>query len=374
MKKSLCFLLSLLLILAVLSGCSRSGKRISATFSVSEDREFGGVNIDAGVEEFSAAFPARFGDSVDARFSNGFVLEDIPFYDGYYEKVNYPVLLIYPGEFIQFAFCAGDSMWAATGCREGDTVTITVREPGKYLDRQNVMASVYVDDRAAFSGDEVFANFRPLVGGKLRENFLYRGVSPVNNTHLRAYTTNSLLEQHGIAYVLDLSDSEESFASYRAKDDFRSDYAAALHDAGNMALLSLSASYRSEAYARSLADGLRDLSAHQGPYYIHCTEGKDRTGFVCLLLEALAGASFEELEADYMKTYDNYYGISRESEPAKYEALRELRFLDLLHWLADVPEGTELSGMDFSRAAGNYLTAAGMTENEIAALLAAVTE
>lgn len=33
----------------------------------------------------------------------------------------------------------------------------------------------------------------------------------------------------------------------------------------------------------------------QGPVYIHCTEGKERTGFVCVLLEALAGASYDEI-------------------------------------------------------------------------------
>ena len=65
----------------------------------------------------------------------------------------------------------------------------------------------------------------------------------------------------------------------------------------------------------SLAEGLRDLIEHKGPYYISCTEGKDRTGFVCLLLEALAGATFDEIETDYMKTYENYYGITKQSEP-----------------------------------------------------------
>ena len=373
MKKFLCLLFALILLFSVLTGCVNGGK-ISATFKVCEDKSFGGVNIDASPEEFAAAFPAQFGDSVDAHFSSGFVLEDIPFYDGYYEKVNHPVLLIYPGEYIQFAYCSGDSMWDISGCAEGDTVTISVREPGKYLDRQNAMASVYVDDRAAFDSDEAFANFRPMVGGKLRENWLFRGVSPVNNTHLRAYTANSFLEKNGIAYVLDLSDTEESFTSYREKDDFLSDYTAALHDSGNIALLGLSASYRSDAYRRSLAEGLRDLTAHEGPFYIHCTEGKDRTGFVCLLLEALAGASFDEIETDYMKTYDNYYGISKQSDPAKYDALKELRLMDMLLWLTDLPEGTDLRGMSFAEAAAGYLSAAGMTDPEIAALVAAITE
>ena len=375
-KKIFCLLLALILL--AFSDCSADGvsdmKSTCVTFNVCEDTEFGGVNINASPEEFSTAFSAQFGDSVDVHFSNGFVLEDIPYYNGYYERVNRPVLVNYPGVYIQLAYCSGNPMWKISGSAEGDTVTLSVREPGKYLDRQNAMASVYVDDRAAFDSDETFANFRPMIGGKLRENWLFRGGSPANDLHLRAETTDSLLEKNVIAYVLDLADTEKSFAGYLAKDDFRSDYTAALYESGNIALLGLNAGYRSDAFMASLTKGLRDLTEHEGPYYIHCTEGKDRTGFVCLLLEALAGASFDEIETDYMKTYENYYGITKQSEPAKYEALKELRLLDMLEWLADVPEGTELSGMDFTKAAENYLSDAGMTDPEIAALVAAITE
>ena len=47
------------------------------------------------------------------------------------------------------------------------------------------------------------------------------------------------------------------------------------------------------------------MTGQEGPCYIHCTEGKDRTGFVCLLLEALCGANYGELRDDYMTTYAN---------------------------------------------------------------------
>ena len=376
MKKIICLLFVFLL--SVSSGCAANGdsgmKNTSATFRVSEDTEFGGVNIDASPEEFSAAFPAQFGDSVDAHLSNGFILEDIPFYNGFYERVNQPVLVNYPGLYIQLGYCSGDPMWDVLGCTEGDTVTLSVRERGKYLDRQNAMSSVYVNDRAAFDSDETFANFRPITGGKLVKNRLFRGASPVNNVHLRAETADSLLEKNEIAYVLDLADTEELFAGYLAEDDFESDYTAGLYESGNVALLGLSASYRSDSFMSSLAEGLRDMTEHAGPYYINCTEGKDRTGFVCVLLEALAGASFEEIESDYMKTYENYYDITRQSSPDKYEAFKELRLLDMLEWLADVPEGTELGGTDFTKAAENYLSDAGMTGQEIAALKAALTE
>ena len=34
----------------------------------------------------------------------------------------------------------------------------------------------------------------------------------------------------------------------------------------------------------------REMMKKEGPFYIHCTEGKDRGGFVSLMLEALSGA------------------------------------------------------------------------------------
>jgi len=52
----------------------------------------------------------------------------------------------------------------------------------------------------------------------------------------------------------------------------------------------------------------RFIIANDGPYLIHCTEGKDRAGFVSAVLEALMGADLQEIVADYMKSYENYYG------------------------------------------------------------------
>ena len=36
---------------------------------------------------------------------------------------------------------------------------------------------------------------------------------------------------------------------------------------------------------------------------------------MCLLFESALGASFQEPESDFMKTYENYYGITKEKTP-----------------------------------------------------------
>ena len=345
----------------------------SATFPIVEDTEFGAVKIDVSQEKF-AALDAEFGDSFDAYFSNGFVLEDFPYYDGFYERVGHYVAANYLKTDISIAFCFGGKMWETAGCAAGDTVTLTVREKGKYLSRQNTMSCAYVNDRDAFDSDETFANFRAMSGGKLRKDTFFRGTSPFNDVFRRAATADSLLKKNGIRFMLNLSDNEKRLDSYRENEDFASKYAASLAAEGEIELVGLDASYRGDAFKKALERGLLAMTEHEGPYYIHCTEGKDRTGFVCLLLEALADASYEEIEADYMKSYDNYYGITKESDPARYDALKELRIHDVLWWMADLPDDTDLSGMHFKEAAENYLRSAGMTDEEIGKLESFLTE
>ena len=106
------------------------------------------------------------------------------------------------------------------------------------------------------------------------------------------------------------------------------------------------------------------MAEQPGPYLVHCTEGKDRTGYVCMLLEALCGASYDELETDYMLTYDNYYGITKESDPEKYDAIAESVFLPMLQSLAG-NTGDGLRNADYSVCARQVLLAGGMTQEQI---------
>lgn len=51
------------------------------------------------------------------------------------------------------------------------------------------------------------------------------------------------------------------------------------------------------------------MADHEGPYLIHCNEGKDRAGFTAAILECLMGADVGQVIYDYMLTYYNYYGV-----------------------------------------------------------------
>ena len=89
----------------------------------------------------------------------------------------------------------------------------------------------------------------------------------------------SKLREHGIRCVLDLADSPEEAEAFMAEPDFESEYYRALYEEGNVICLDLSASYRSAGFMEKLTENLREMMKKEGPFYIHCTEGKDRCCF-----------------------------------------------------------------------------------------------
>ena len=97
-------------------------------------------------------------------------------------------------------------------------------------------------------------------------------------------------------------------------------------------------------------------------------------GFVCMLVEALAGASYDEMCADYMKTYENYYGITLSGTPDRYAAVAKLYFDGFAEFLLDTTNGDEIVSGNYKQAATNYLLDAGMTLDEIVQLTALISK
>lgn len=122
-----------------------------------------------------------------------------------------------------------------------------------------------------------------------------------------------------------------------------------------------------EDFGQKLAEGLRFIIKNDGPYLIHCTEGKDRAGFVSAVLESLMGATYDEVVADYMTTYENYYKVEKGSE--QYKAIAESNIItSLITTVCQYEKGTDISKVDLAKAAENYLKRIGMTSSEIKSL------
>ena len=376
MKKSVWVILLIGCILCSAFGCAnKSSDPVpqAADCAILHEEEFGGVYVDLTIDAFNQLGFA-YGDAVDVTFSNGYSLSGIPYYNGYYTQTGEPLVVAYPGyPYVKVCINNGDDLYMLAGLKETDTVTVTRSAQGTFADIQDARDIHYRDERERFSSDAVFANFRSVKVGNLKENALYRSASPCDNQHNRAGYVDALCQEAGIRCIVNLADTEEKIQKYITAADFNSPHFLSLYNEGDVLLLTLNMNYSSEDFRAKVANGLIAMTEHEGPYLVHCTEGKDRTGFVCMLLEMFCGASYDEIVSDYMITYDNYYGITKEFDPKRYEVIVENVLLPMLNSVIG-DASVDPKTADLSVYAERFLRNAGMTDAQIAALRAALTE
>ena len=245
---------------------------------------------------------------------------------------------------------------------EDISLLLTLTGKGEYRDEWLIHQLSRTDNREDYSSDAAFANFREIKGGKIGEGALFRSSSPINNEIGRAKYADALVKENGIRTVMNLADSEESILSYMEKEDFASPYYASLFENGDVIALNMGVSFKTREFQASLSEGLTFLASKEGPYLVHCTEGKDRAGFTSALLSALMGLTYQEIVEDYMTTYENYYHIEKGSE--QYEAVKKSNIDSMLSFIASV-ESDKLSQVDLSLKAEEFLLAIGMEEETV---------
>ena len=245
---------------------------------------------------------------------------------------------------------------------EDISLLLTLTGKGEYRDEWLIHQLSRTDNREDYSSDAAFANFREIKGGKIGEGALFRSSSPINNEIGRAKYADALVKENGIRTVMNLADSEESILSYMEKEDFASPYYASLFENGDVIALNMGVSFKTREFQASLSEGLTFLASKEGPYLVHCTEGKDRAGFTSALLSALMGLTYQEIVEDYMTTYENYYHIEKGSE--QYEAVKKSNIDSMLSFIASV-ESDKLSQVDLSLKAEEFLLAIGMEEDTV---------
>lgn len=359
----------LLTIFIVVFLCGCKNNTISFSGASFEESEFNGLYIHKTVDElYDLGFTC--GDSVNVVFSNDFRVDDIPLCSGYYTKAGEPLLVAYPGyTYPELSYNNGPDVSETTNITEKDTVKVELNEKGKYLDLENAMSVRASLDRNTYDSDETFGNFRPLTGGNINSSLLYRSASPCVDTYHRASYVSKLCDKYHINTFIDLSDSKEDIKNHYDNKDVDVSYWRSVYDRGNICCLDMSANYRSEDFKTKLVKGLKYIIDNDGPFLIHCVEGKDRTGFVCLLLEALCEANIEELEYDYMITYSNYYGVDKVNKPDMYKAYYDNRLVDFLTYLTGKESIEIIETLDIYNGAVDYLLSAGMNIKEINMLI-----
>ena len=383
----------LVLALLILSLCACQKKKEEsnpsiADYPIEHEMEYGGVYIKIAIDDFNA-LGFSFGDSIDLTFDNGRKLEDIPYYNGYYVDAGEPLLIGYPGyEYIKATINYGQDLWDEFSLKvpanveglwkkavleEHNTATITLHEKGKYLPIQEASDIHYFDERERYDSDAMFANFRSMNLGKLKRDVIYRSASPCDNQHNRAPYVDALIREAGVNTILDLADNEVKIEKYIARDDFASPYFLSLYDSDQVIPIALNMNHLSDDFGMKIVQGFNLMAEKEGPYLIHCTEGKDRTGFVAMLIEALAKASYKEIEADYMKTYANYYRIDKSNDKEKYQIILERNLDGMIAFMVN-DAGIDFKNCDLSIYAENYLQRCGMSEEQIQALKGCLME
>lgn len=370
MKKILASII-LLFSLILLPSCGN--KLCVKDLKVIHEEEFGGIYLTKTIEDFNA-LGFSFGDSVNITFSNGYKLKDLPYYSGYYVDADEKLLVGYPGyDYIKAAINYGDDLFTVANLKETDTATITLNKKAKYLDIQTSLDIHYYDEREKYTTDSEFANYREIKVGNIKEGILYRSASPCDNKHKRASFTDKLMEESNVNFIMNLADTPEKIQSYIQMDDFNSPYFLSLYQRNMLFLmetsnsddkvipLAMNMNYKSDEFREKIALGFTNMSKTDGAYLIHCLEGKDRTGFVCMVIEALMHATYQEMVDDYMLTYDNYYGIDINDK--RYEVIKKRNIDSMLMFISNK---TKLDkDMDYSDAAKTYLLNGGMTIEDI---------
>lgn len=152
----------------------------------------------------------------------------------------------------------------------------------------------------------------------------------------------------GIATAVNTSDCRLRFRNFKG---FRDTHYAALGERNQVAL-NMGHDYPSQAFLEDMYNGLDFISERPGPYLIHGTQGAERTGYVCMVLEALMGASKEELLDDYLRSYEEYFRMAKGSEG--WNAARKQAVDNLLTFTGAADEDA-LAGLDLAQATRAYL-------------------
>lgn len=242
------------------------------------------------------------------------------------------------------------------GVAEPVAVSIAMKEPGGYYSQWVTHQLTRSDSREDYPllTDAEYANFREVTAGDIAPGRLYRSSSPVNPEINRNTYADAAAKAAGVKAIVNLTDSEETLAAFAGCAD--SCYTGQAHIA-----LNLDVDFTAEAFREGLAAGLRFMAEQDGPYLIHCNQGKDRVGFMAAILECLAGADEAAVVADYMITYYNYNGVQPGTE--QYEVIAESNIRSSLRTAFGLET---LQGADLRQCAEEYLRGLGLTEAEIA--------
>ena len=201
--------------------------------------------------------------------------------------------------------------------------------------------------------DSEFANFRMIRTSGIAEGKLFRSSSPVSTWSERNAIADRLSRENGIKTFINLADSDSGMRKHEG-------YEGSYYSTQKIIGLNLGMKYKSRDFRRSLARGIHFMAVNNPPYLIHCSLGKDRAGFVCAVVESLAGASWPEIAGDYMLSFYNYFGILPGSKEYDFVLSNEI-----MRFLSEDFGVKNLSAVNLAECAEKYLRGIGVSQQDI---------
>ncbi len=206
--------------------------------------------------------------------------------------------------------------------------------------------------------DAEFANFREVKTTGIAEGKLYRSSSPINDWGNRHLIADELSQEHGIKTFINLVDSNEGMRSYKG-------FAQTYYSGQAAIALNMNLKFLSKDFQNKVARGVKFIARNEPPFLIHCNLGKDRTGLFCAIIEALMGATPDEISEDYATSFYNYFGVKLYSSDYYFVVNNEIR-----PFLASILGVKDIDNVNLPAAAERYLLRVGVSAEEIKSIRA----
>ncbi len=334
------------------------------TGTVLDVSKYGNITTSINLDDFkSAGF--ELGDILKIKVNDN--LLTAPYGDNYSNVDNRKEIILADKENGKIMVAINMGNFSKTyGAVKGTSISFAMDDKEGYKDEYEIRSidKYRTNIREDYESDEVFANFREISMGNIVKETLYRSSSPINPEIGRASYADKLLKKHRINTVINLADSKEELESYFEQDNFNSPYYKELYENGKVIFLNMGVDFESEDFQNKLRRGFKFLSENEGPFLVHCNEGKDRAGFASIVLEALMGASVDEIKEDYMTTYENFYFVKKGTK--QYDKIAESNVLKSLKMISGVEKEEELYKINLAEKTEEYLeNIIGLTKEEI---------
>ncbi len=240
----------------------------------------------------------------------------------------------FPGETIMTLALANASFSDRVGGKVGDRIVITMKQKGGYKEQNDKYKFNFSNNRSDYDSDEMFANFYPIECSGMKPGVLYRSSSPLmeSDNPSRYEYADRLARKAGIRTIFTFAHSEEQWKKALASGRGYGEYCKELYDEGNISFNKSAMDIFLDKEAIKIGEAMRRMLESEPPFLIHCQIGRDRTGIVTMILQTLAGATYEEVESSYMKAFYNWHRF--DASYVYYAELHTLLFERLLYILS----------------------------------------